>query len=597
MDAVLVSDEPPNYAAIRSDINWIVRLNHGWNPNGTIPIRSGYADYAKRCADFVAHCKGANIFVISNEPNHAQEHPHGVKIEPEDYADCFNLCYQEIKQLRSAAQVLTAAIAPWDITGGIDWLAYYGRMLNAIDACDGLAVHGYTHGADPDLIWSQEKTHGWYWHFPVIYQTIKAIPAKFANLPVHVTETNQGDNAWVDRNSGWVQEAYNSIEGHNGLDDSQKILSLSLYRWRGDKWEIHYKNGVIDDFRAAVAKGYQSPSGSPILPGPTPPSPEPPITPPAPGGEYLIQWDKRLDLRGTTHTVALNGAGEAYAWHVTVGQWFDEAQAQGRHNCYIAVFDEHGHLIEGLPVKWFWDSGYETKKTEVKSDPFLGGMYSLDFGMYQPAPSYGFVIADGAPSDTIGGLGLGDLAAPEHKIHTSYYFEIRKFIVDSRPDPTPEPPITPGRLAPLLWPVSGPITDYFGSPPERFGMPGHNGIDIACRLDSPVVAVADGEVVFTGFDDAYGYYVRVWHPALHFHSFYAHLSEFNVYPGDRVGRGDLIAISGNTGNSTGPHLHLELRGGTRDGYYNVTYGYPQGRFDPRAAYLLTGAPLDPGAAR
>jgi len=131
VDAVLVSDEPPNYAQIRSDINWIVRLNHGLAPNGTIPLAGQYDEFAKRCADFAARAKGANVFIIGNEPNHEQERPHGVKIEPEAYAECFNLCYKAITYERPDAEVIAAAVAPWDVTHGIDWIQYYRRMLDA----------------------------------------------------------------------------------------------------------------------------------------------------------------------------------------------------------------------------------------------------------------------------------------------------------------------------------------------------------------------------------------------------------------------------------------------------------------------------------
>lgn len=436
VDAVLVTDEPPNYSAIRSDINFIVRLNNGWYPNGTIPVRSGYADYAKRCADFASRCKGANIFIISNEPNHAQEYPNGVKIEPEDYADCFNLCYAEIKEYLPHVQVLTAAIAPWDITSGIDWLAYYNRMLLAVHACDGLAVHGYTHGADPDLVWSMEKSkEGWFWHFPVIYQTLEYIPAKFAHLPVHVTETNQGDNGWVDTNSGWVQEAYNSIEGHNGLGGLQKILSLSLFRWRGDKWQIYDKNGVQDDFRMAVQRGYTAPlAGSPdTVPVPSP-IPEPEPEPPAPTPD--IEWDARLTERGCELTVTEAAEGQT-VWRCVSGEWFDEQQAQGRVNTFVTLLDEQGELVTGVLVKWYWTTGEESKVSEIKNDPWLGHEYSLDFTMYNLAPSYGLLVADSAPSDDVWGMGLGSIEQPDYKIHTAYSFTFQRMTSSAPIPPTP----------------------------------------------------------------------------------------------------------------------------------------------------------------
>ena len=162
-----------------------------------------------------------------------------------------------------------------------------------------------------------------------------------------------------------------------------------------------------------------------------------------------------------------------------------------------------------------------------------------------------------------------------------------------KPPQSPIDPDRPSHNGAMVWPVRGPVTQRFGEPPARFGQAGHDGIDIGVALGSPVGAVYDGEVMFTGFDDAYGNYVRVYHAALHSHSFYAHLSKISCTVGQRVDRGQTIGLSGSTGNSTGPHLHLEMRGGTRDGYLDVTFGYSKGRYDPVAAYLLTGSPLAP----
>ena len=142
----------------------------------------------------------------------------------------------------------------------------------------------------------------------------------------------------------------------------------------------------------------------------------------------------------------------------------------------------------------------------------------------------------------------------------------------------------------------GPITQRFGENPQdyaQFGQAGHDGVDIGCPEGTAVQAIDDGEVMYTGTDPDYGNYVRVWHERLQSHSFYAHLSVAQCAVGQKVAQGDVIAKSGATGNVTGPHLHLELRGGTRDAYYDVTFGYTQGRYDPTVAYLLTGSPLTP----
>lgn len=460
VDAVLVTDTPPNYSQIRSDINWIVRLNNGWHPNGTIPLPAEYDAFAKRCADFVAGSKGADWFIIGNEPNHKQEWPNGQSIQPEQYADCFNRCYQTIHARTPDAKVMVAAVAPWDITSGMDWLTYYERMLNAIVACDGLAVHGYTHGPDPNLIWSVQEVNGWMWHFPVIYETLYHVPSQFRSLPVHVTETDQGDDAWVNANSGWVQNAYQAIYQHNQTQGTQKIHSLSLYRWRGDKYQIYDKPEVIKDFQAAVARGYISPDAGP---GPTPPGPDP--EPPAPAPTPNLDWDPRLDLRGCELQSETAGEGDT-VWRVTVGRWFDEQQAQGRVNVFVVVLDENEQLLTGVPVTFFEQNSEETKPSEIKGDPWLqsqglGAQYSLDFAMYNVAPSYGVRIEDGTPTDGIWGCGLGSIEQPDYKIHTSYYFRFQR-VKASTPSPPNPGDIEAGRVtAPAGLNVrSGPGTQY-----------------------------------------------------------------------------------------------------------------------------------------
>jgi len=88
----------------------------------------------------------------------------------------------------------------------------------------------------------------------------------------------------------------------------------------------------------------------------------------------------------------------------------------------------------------------------------------------------------------------------------------------------------------------------------------HNGIDLAGPYGSPVRAVAAGTVIEAGWDGAYGLIVKVLHEDGTV-TFYAHSSRLLVSPGDRVQAGTQIAEEGNTGHSTGPHVHFEVRVG------------------------------------
>ncbi|PID79576.1 MAG: hypothetical protein CSB19_02180 [Clostridiales bacterium] len=86
----------------------------------------------------------------------------------------------------------------------------------------------------------------------------------------------------------------------------------------------------------------------------------------------------------------------------------------------------------------------------------------------------------------------------------------------------------------------------------------HTGIDLAMPIGTPVKAADGGVVIFAGNRTSYGRIVIIDHGA-RMSSFYAHCSELLVKPGDKVFKGQRVALSGNTGRSTGPHLHFEVR--------------------------------------
>ena len=90
------------------------------------------------------------------------------------------------------------------------------------------------------------------------------------------------------------------------------------------------------------------------------------------------------------------------------------------------------------------------------------------------------------------------------------------------------------------------------------GNPGHIGLDIAARMWDPIVAVADGVVVFAAWGGGYGNLVIVEHDG-DWLSYYAHLDEIAVEVGQEVRQEELLGAAGTTGYSTGPHLHFELR--------------------------------------
>jgi murein DD-endopeptidase MepM/ murein hydrolase activator NlpD len=112
---------------------------------------------------------------------------------------------------------------------------------------------------------------------------------------------------------------------------------------------------------------------------------------------------------------------------------------------------------------------------------------------------------------------------------------------------------------PSIWPVRGYLSERFGNRKDPFtGLPDfHPGIDVATPRGTRVVAPADGVVVFCGQKGGYGNAMVIDH-GYGIVTRYAHLDGFNVRPGQRVRRGDVIAFTGNTGRSTAPHLHYEV---------------------------------------
>ncbi len=93
---------------------------------------------------------------------------------------------------------------------------------------------------------------------------------------------------------------------------------------------------------------------------------------------------------------------------------------------------------------------------------------------------------------------------------------------------------------------------------------GHTGQDFAVPVGTPVRAIGAGTVVSVGCGDAFGISAVIRHRG-GWYSQYAHLSALYVAPGKRVRTGEWIALSGSTGNSTGPHLHFEVRKGPEYG--------------------------------
>lgn len=117
-------------------------------------------------------------------------------------------------------------------------------------------------------------------------------------------------------------------------------------------------------------------------------------------------------------------------------------------------------------------------------------------------------------------------------------------------------------------PVSGTITSRYGVS-SSIRSSDHTGLDIAAKSGTDIKVVADGTVTCASYKGSYGNIVKIDH-GNGFETWYAHTSKMYVRVGQQVKAGDVIATVGSTGNSTGPHLHFEVR---LDGEYQQPLDY------------------------
>jgi murein DD-endopeptidase MepM/ murein hydrolase activator NlpD len=134
---------------------------------------------------------------------------------------------------------------------------------------------------------------------------------------------------------------------------------------------------------------------------------------------------------------------------------------------------------------------------------------------------------------------------------------IREPVVAAPPPPKPD---TATPTLPSLWPleVEGYVTRGSADSSDYSGP--HPGLDVAVPVGTPIRAAGGGTIVEVGDDAKYGKFVRVEHRD-GYETLYAHASQIFVKQGDRIPSGRTIALSGNTGQSTAPHLHFEVRQG------------------------------------
>ncbi|MBN1491244.1 MAG: PKD domain-containing protein [Phycisphaerae bacterium] len=279
------------------------RLNNGYCPDGTIPIPSQYANFAQRCANYVAASTGCDIWIIGNETNLASEWPvdggHMSYVSPQDYAECFALCYAAIKAVRPNAKVITQALAPFGGPYGpgtacgsythdgmpLNWVQYLYQTLTAVKNLgtgpDGIALHINSRGYRYEDIHSTTRIDAGgqmlYFSFYVYKDWVDyGIPSDLYHLPLYATECNgvyywsggHPENPGAHYEPGWMQEIHAEINRYN-----QQAVTLgkpvyrciNMYRWCDgcDGWNIDgspYESQILSDLDQAVSFGYTWPS-------------------------------------------------------------------------------------------------------------------------------------------------------------------------------------------------------------------------------------------------------------------------------------------------------------------------------------------------
>lgn len=567
VDTVALADRPPatNYATLAPGVNWIGRLNWGYGATGTIPHYRDYDEMAKRAAHYVSESSGCHRWIIGNETNHSQEWPGGQMITPAEYARCFLLCRQAIKRVQPDAEVIPAPVAPWNVEAG-DWLVYFTEMLTMIgrDGFDAVALHSYIHKADPSLVNSTAKMdppfQDRHFEFRAYQDALARVPQFARRLPAYLTEANPLDG-WQAR--GIMPAMLDNVREWNSRADTQRVRCVVFYRYPDyDRWGMASKPDVIREFEQ-VAPQYPSPDIAPparLKSGNTLflPSVQGGGTPPPTDRE----WDERLTQRGVRVVTPELRPGQTY-WRVKSARWYnvEEARRVGPdHHILIDTRGTNGERLTGVPVRVEWPGGRSTLTSEAK----FGERWAANYPMSPSRNEFSVSVADGAfPSESVTGIGMGaDLGGGFNpSIHTSTGVVFQMAIAPGV-QPAPPQPSSPTNGERWVHPVGpdAPISQVFGVNPAvyaRFGLDGHNGIDFAVVEGTPVYAVAAGTVAESGEMASYGRYVKLVHSWGE--TLYAHLSRALVRANAPVVAGQVIGLSGNTGFSTGPHLHFGMR--------------------------------------
>lgn len=317
-----------------------------------------------------------------------------------------------------------------------------------------------------------------------------------------------------------------------------------------------------------------------------------PVTQFWPGGS-----DTKLTERKSDPWLEAKGLGADYSLDFAM---YEVAPAYG-----IRIDDGHGNdLIDGCGLgsieqpdykihtayffEWKLSSGESTVPPTTPTDVETGRVSAPAGLNVRSGPGTEFAVLGtlqmGSTVLTDGGI-LGWQHLVEGWVSAEY--------VEPAGAETEPPPVVAGGL---VHPLPGAVItqDFYQDPPSyaQWNLPGHDGTDFGgVPSGTPILAMAAGVVYRTDYDAGYGNYVMIAHDQLGAYTLYCHCSELLTVIGRTVWAGDQIALVGSTGNSSGPHLHLEIRLMNADGSYREDTPMPRGRVDPRTWCCLNGLEL------
>ncbi|MCE2466578.1 MAG: M23 family metallopeptidase [Caldilineaceae bacterium] len=303
----------------------IVKLQLGFNPEGTLPAVDNHLKFARRCGRFVKVSRGCRHWVIGNEFNNwaarpgadarvrisllkdvkdpAQVqavlralperfdalHPDGTAtnlatvgeaVHPDRYVACFRQCREAIRQADPDALVITGAVTPWNThtryagNENGDWITYFSDILNRLgpQGCDGIALHAFTVTDDPADVtadaWIPDRSPRRRSGFRAYRDFMRGIPYHMRQLPAYIVEADQFQS-WSPRQNGWVQAVFREINGWNEGPGHQQIRCAALFRWAaspGGRWQLSASEAALADTAAALNQHYAwDPQKAPLL--------------------------------------------------------------------------------------------------------------------------------------------------------------------------------------------------------------------------------------------------------------------------------------------------------------------------------------------